>query len=189
MLKRAYILVWVLLTWSSLSLAAHAQSSPVPPQPDQGGSASSGTDIHRNADPDEIYGAWEFHDGARQWPWQYVVILDDGRIGWVYAGAQLNDIKKSDLVRMIDAKAAPAGDVEGWNHAAVSVGDVAEIARHDSTPYERDYLFWIVQSVRSPFSAFGKAKSGDVVMAQYYKQMHSQHPPPLIIHRLRRLTD
>ncbi len=91
---------------------------------------------------------------------------------------------------MIDAKSVPAvGGVDGWNKAKVSKGDIIEFVEREPKPYERYYVFWVVESVRRPFSPFAGAQPGNFVIAQYYRNMATPHPPPLRIETLRRLSD
>lgn len=146
-------------------------------------------DQHRDAGVIEIFGAWERES---RWPGrgEYLVILKDGRIGWIFTEARLERPTRSALIGMLEAKTVPHGMTRRWARAAVSPGNVTEFRQEGTSTFKAYYVFWVVEQVGSPNSSYPGAHPGDVVMAQYYKDLPPRAvPEPLEVYRLHRLAD
>jgi hypothetical protein len=96
-------------------------------------------------------------------PWQYLVVLKDGRMGWVYIAARIEGATETSLVRMIDAQSAPGPMTPGWHTAKVVKGDITEFQERFPPHY---YWFSVVEQVASCGSYFPHATPGDFLMGE-----------------------
>jgi hypothetical protein len=79
----------------------------------------------RDAEPNEFVGGWEYSkDLGKQNPFWYVVILEDGHIGWIYSKEKLTGVTKSSLIDMINKGPSSGVPVSGFEAAHLSPGNI-----------------------------------------------------------------
>ena len=126
-------------------------------------SAQSAPASWRDADTKEIVGAWEYNEDRRyQNPFWYLVVREDGHLGWIRSSERLAKPTKSYLIEMIEKETVSGNENASWETHRLSPGHITvdETKNH----VEEYFVVW----VGTPPENMDK-----VVIGQAYKL-----PPP-----------
>jgi hypothetical protein len=143
----------------------------------------------RDAAPSELIGAWESLNNNLVLKDRYLVIAEDGRIGWVFSARRLTDATRSSLIRTIDSGEIPDGRVQGWEESTISAGKLDVFATNMHV--EEYYVAWFIAEITPSTIAYGgeEASPGELFIGQYFKNMNTPTPPPLQLFRYHRLPE
>jgi hypothetical protein len=96
----------------------------------------------RDVDPKEIVGAWEYAEDRRyQNPFWYLVVMEDGHLGWIRSSERLFKPTKSSLIEIIDKEAMSGNTNSSWENHHLSSGHITVGETKDNV--EENFVVWV----------------------------------------------